>query len=113
MKHLKLIINNANQKKSIFFDKAELQLILNLYAKMVSSGEWKDYGLSISKKEVSFNVYHRTSEIPAFKITKNLKPKKENEKYLVKNNKNKIINNSENLQSLIRKMVWRKFKLVN
>jgi hypothetical protein len=113
MKHLKLIINNENQKKSIFFDKAELQLILNLYAKMVSSGEWKDYGLSISKKEVSFNVYHRTSEIPAFKITKNLKPKKENEKYLVKNNKNKIINNSENLQSLIRKMVWRKFKLVN
>ena len=113
MKHLKLIINNENQKKNIFFDKTELQLILNLYAKMVSSGEWKDYGLSISKKEVSFNVYHRTSEIPAFKITKNLKPKKENEKYLVKNNKNKIINNSENLQSLIRKMVWRKFKLVN
>ena len=113
MKHLKLIINNENQKKNIFFDKTELQLILNVYAKMVSSGEWKDYGLSISKKEVSFNVYHRTSEIPAFKITKNLKPKKENEKYLVKNNKNKIINNSENLQSLIRKMVWRKFKLVN
>ena len=100
-------------KKKYFFDKTELQLILNLYAKMVSNGEWKDYGLSISKKEVSFNVYHRTSEIPAFKITKNLKPKKENEKYLVKNNKNKIINNSENLQSLIRKMVWRKFKLVN
>jgi len=113
MKHLKLVINNENHKKSIFFDKDELQLILNLYAKMVSNGEWKDYGLSISKKEVSFNVYHRTSEVPAFKITKNLKPKKENEKYLVKNNKNKIINNSENLQNLIRRMVWKKFKLVN
>ena len=113
MKHLKLVINNENYQKSIFFDKDELQLILNLYAKMVSNGEWKDYGLSISKKEVSFNVYHRTSEVPAFKITKNLKPKKENEKYLVKNNKNKIINNSENLQNLIRRMVWKKFKLVN
>ena len=30
------------------------KLILNLYAKMVSSGEWKDYGLSISKKEDEF-----------------------------------------------------------
>ena len=50
-------------KKGIFsLIKKNLQLILNLYAQMVSSGEWKDYGLSIVKKEVSFNVYHRTSE---------------------------------------------------
>ena len=50
MKYLKLVINNGNKKKDIFFNKTELQLILNLYAKMVSSGEWKDYGLSISKR---------------------------------------------------------------
>jgi len=113
MRHLKLIINNENKKKDIFFVKDELKLILNLYAKMVSSGDWKDYGLSISKKEVSFNVYHRASESPAYKITKNLRPKNENEKYLVKNSDNKIINNSENLQSLIKKIIWKKFKLVN
>ena len=76
MKHLKLVINNENKKKHIFFNKNELQLILNLYAQMVSSGEWKDYGLSIAKKEVSFNVYHRTSEKPIYKITKNFKPKR-------------------------------------
>jgi len=80
---------------------------------MVSSGEWKDYGLNISKKEVSFNVYHRTSEFPIYKITKNLKPKNENEKYLVKDNTNKIIKKSENLESLIKKIIWKKFKLVN
>ena len=113
MKHLKLIINNKNIEKDIFFNKIELKLILNLYAKMVSGGEWKDYGLSISKKEVSFNVYHRTSEFPAYKITKNLKPKNKNEKYLVKNSQNLIINNSDNLENLIKKIVWKKFKLVN
>ena len=64
MKHLKLIINNQNKIQNVFFNKNELRLILNLYAKMVSSGEWKDYGLSISKKEISFNVYHRTSDFP-------------------------------------------------
>ena len=62
MKHLKLIINNQNKIQNVFFNKNELRLILNLYAKMVSSGEWKDYGLSISKKENSFNLYHRTSD---------------------------------------------------
>ena len=80
---------------------------------MVSGGDWKDYGLSISKKEVSFNVYHRASEFPAYKITKKLNPKNKNEKYVVRDSQNKILNNSENLRNLIKKMVWKKFKLVN
>ena len=113
MKHLKLVVNNTNNKKNIFFNKIELKLILNLYAKMVSKGEWKDYGLSISKKEVSFNVYRRTSEYPAYKITKNLKPKTQYEKYIVKDSQNNIINSSENLKTLINKITWKKFKLVN
>jgi len=108
MKHLKLVINNKNKKRDIFFNKAELQLILNLYVEMVSGGEWKDYGLSISKREVSFNVYHKASEFPVYKITKNLKPKNENEKYLIKDATNKIIKNSENLQNLIKKIIWKK-----
>jgi hypothetical protein len=113
MKYLKLVVNNRNIKRDFFFNKRELKSILNLYAKMVSGGEWKDYGLSISKKEVSFDVYHRTSEFPAYKITKNLKPKNESEKYIIKNAQNKVINNSENLQNLIKKIIWKKFKLVN
>ena len=39
MKHLKLIVDNKNTKKDIFFNKKELKLILNLYAEMVSGGE--------------------------------------------------------------------------
>ena len=113
MRHLKLIVNNRSIKRDIFFNKKELKLILNLYAEMVSGGEWKDYGLSILKKEVSFNVYHRASEFPVYKITKNLKPKNKNEKYLIKNSQNKIINNSESLENLIKKIIWKKFKLVN
>ena len=113
MKYLNLIINNENKKNDIFFNKTELQLILNLYAKMVSGGEWKDYGLSISKREVNFNVYRRAAEFPIYKITKNLKPKNENEKYLIKDVKNNTIKKSENLESLIQKVIWKKLKLVN
>ena len=113
MKHLKLIVSNEIKKKDIFFNKKELKLILNLYGEMVSSGEWKDYGLSISKREVSFNVYHRASEFPAYKITKNLKPNNKHEKYLIKDAKNKTIRNAEDLEILIKKIIWKKFKLVN
>ena len=113
MKHLKLVINNTLEKNDYFFNKNELKLILNLYAKMVSSGEWKDYGLSIFKKEISFNVYHKASEFPAYRITKNLKPKNQNEKYLIKDSHNRTINKSDNLENLINKVIWKKFKLVN
>ena len=113
MRHLKLVVNNQKEKLNKFFNKKELQIILNLYARMVSSGEWKDYGVNISKFEVSFNVYKRTAEFPVYKITKNLKPKNSNDKYLVKDSNGNIIKNSRNLENLIEKVNWKKFKLVN
>ena len=44
--NLKLIINNPQNKikEQNFFEKDELKVILDLYAKMVSAGSWKDYG---------------------------------------------------------------------
>ena len=66
MNHLKLIIKNSNlatKKVNRFFNKSELRIILNLYSKMVSKGFWKDYGLNISKEEVSFDVYKRVGRI--------------------------------------------------
>ena len=53
-KVLKLVVDNTtNEKdKKHFFEKNELKIILDLYAKMVSQGSWKDYGLSISNKRV-------------------------------------------------------------
>tara|TARA_B100000029_G_scaffold96709_1_gene86843 strand:- start:352 stop:693 length:342 start_codon:yes stop_codon:yes gene_type:complete len=113
MRNLKLVINNKNNKKNGFFNREEFHLILNLYAKMVSGGEWKDYGLSFSKKEVSFNIYRRNSESPVYKITKNLKPKNQNEKYFIEDFTSKKINQSQDLDNLIKKIIWKKFKLVN
>ena len=57
--NLKLIVNNPHNKieEKQFFEKDELKIILDLYAKMVSEGSWKDYGLNISSKQVSFNVF--------------------------------------------------------
>ena len=67
MNKIRLIVNNEAKKneREKFFIKKELQSILNLYAKMVSSGECKDYGLSISKKEIN-HLQHpqwRTSQL--------------------------------------------------
>ena len=114
MKNLKLVVNNnfKKNKKEIFFIKKELQTILNLYAKMVSNGSWKDYSFSTDTKEVSFDVYQRSSDKPLLRITKNLKPGYFNEKFFIKDKDGKIIKRSENLNQLIKKTSWNKLKLI-
>ena len=72
MKNIKLVVNNFSSDNNIYFNKKELKTILNLYARMVSDGFWKDYDLDISKNRISFNVYKRYSDSPLFKINKEI-----------------------------------------
>ena len=69
-RNLKLVINNSIKKyeEKFFFEKSELKIILDLYAKMVSNGSWKDYGLNISNKQVSFSVFKNAAENAIYKI---------------------------------------------
>ena len=116
MNHLKLVVQNSNssiEKVNYFFSKSELKIILNLYARMVSKGFWKDYGLNISKEEVSFNIYKRASENAVFKICKNIKLKNKNLKYFTSDSQGNILNISKNLEELLIKTRWKNFKLIN
>ena len=113
MKNLRLIINNDfKREKEKFFVKKELQCILNLYAKMVSNGSWKDYSFSSGLREISFDVYQRASDKPVFRILKNLKPNYYNEKFLIKDKNGKVLKKSENLVQLIDKTSWNNLKLI-
>ena len=100
--NLRLIINNSQKKieEKHFFEKNELQIILNLYAKMVSDGSWKDYGLSISSKQVSFSVFKNATENALYKICKNFKPKNKNLKHYYGKNLLKLNKHSEGLKYL-------------
>ena len=111
--NLRLIINNVNNKKleeNHFFEKEELKVILNLYAKMVSEGSWKDYGLSISSKQVGFSVFKNATENALYKICKNFKPKNKNLKYLITDTNGKILKNSFELRFLLKDTNWKKLK---
>ncbi len=112
MNKLRLVVNNKLNQKENFFVRKELQTILNLYAQKVSCGDWKDYGFSINKKEISFDIYHRASEVPIFKISKNLNPKNKIEKFYVLDKNSNVIKQSENLENLINKTKWEKLRLV-
>ena len=114
MKKIKLVINNTYKmrERERFFIKKELQCILNLYAKMVSNGSWKDYSFSSGIREVTFNVFQRASEKPVLRIAKNLKPSYLSEKYFIKDKDGNIIKKSESLNQLISKTSWNKLRLI-
>ena len=113
MKYIKLVINNDLKKeKEKFFIKKELQCILDLYAKMVSNGTWKDYSFSTGSREISFDVYQRASDQPVLRILKNLKPNYYNEKFLIKDKNGNIIKKSEDLNQLINKTSWNNLRIV-
>ena len=108
--NLKLVINNTQNKieQKQFFEKDELKIILDLYAKMVSEGSWKDYGLNISNKQVSFSVFRNAAENAIYKICKNFKPKNKNLKYLITDTNGKILKNSFELRLLLKSTNWKK-----
>ena len=113
MSNIKLIINNdAKKEKEKFFIKRELQCILDLYARMVSNGTWRDYSFSSGSKEISFDVYQRASDQPVLRILKNLNPHYYNEKFLIKDKNGNILKKSENLNQLINKTSWNNLRLV-
>ena len=108
--NLKLVINNiySERKPQYFFEKNELKIILDLYAKMVSEGSWKDYGLNISSKQVGFSVFKNATENAKYKICKNFKPINKNLKYLITDSKGKILKNSSELKTLLKNINWKK-----
>jgi|TARA_B100000242_G_scaffold267915_1_gene217679 hypothetical protein len=111
-RNLKLVINNIDKQieDKHFFEKDELKIILDLYAKMVSEGSWKDYGLSISSKQVGFSVFKNTAENALYRICKNFRPKNKNLKYSITDINGKILKNSFDLNVLLRNTNWKKLQ---
>jgi len=109
-RNLRLVINNSSKslEEKHFFEKNELKIILNLYAQMVSKGSWKDYGLTISNRQIGFSIFKNATENAMYKICKNFRPSSKNLKYLVTDSNGKIIKNSYSLDNMLKNTNWKK-----
>jgi len=72
---VKLIVARSTDPRpavepAIFFDRREFNLILNLYARMVGQGEWRDYAISHDRESCSFAVFRRTADGALYRIVK-------------------------------------------
>jgi hypothetical protein len=60
----------GRQHAQVGFDRAELQRILDLYGRMVASGEWRDYAMDFASDAASFCAFRRAAERPQARIEK-------------------------------------------
>ncbi len=54
----------------VHFNRTELTLLLNLYARRVSAGDWRDYAIDHGAGKAVFSIYRHTLERPLFTVTK-------------------------------------------
>jgi hypothetical protein len=54
----------------VAFDRHELRAILDLYARKVAEGEWRDYALDFSAQKAVFSIFRRSSEFALYRIEK-------------------------------------------
>ncbi len=64
-------LNAGAAAPRVSFDRRELQQILQLYGRMVSAGEWRDYAIDFLKSKAVFAIFRRASEVPLYRIEKN------------------------------------------
>lgn len=62
--------SNRAPEPSVFFDRREFNLILNLYARMVGRGEWRDYAIGHDRDSCSFAVFRRSADGALYRIVK-------------------------------------------
>ncbi|MEL7151899.1 MAG: DUF2794 domain-containing protein [Pseudomonadota bacterium] len=84
------------------FDRRELGVILGLYGRMVSTGEWRDYGMSFLKDVAVFSIFRRTAEHPIYRIEKRPKLRDKQGMYAVIGMDGRILKRGHDLKTVLR-----------
>jgi hypothetical protein len=62
--------DHRRQQRRIFFTRKELNLLLGVYSRKVSSGEWRDYAIDQQPGMAVFSIFRSSLERPLFAIAK-------------------------------------------
>ena len=86
----------------VAFDRVELNHILSLYGRMVSAGEWRDYGLSFLREVAVFSVFRRSAEHPLYRIEKRPRLRNRQGMYAVIAMDGQVLKRGQDLRTVLR-----------
>jgi hypothetical protein len=93
---------SASQPAQICFNRRELDMILNVYGRMVAEGEWRDYAIDLLKDRAVFSVFRRTAEVPLYMIEKDPKMARRQGAYKVVAASGQILKRGHDLKQVLK-----------
>jgi hypothetical protein len=98
-------------KAKVFFERRELRIILLIYGKMVSVGEWRDYAIDALEDRAVFSIFRRASERPLYQVEK--RPAAERTGlYVVATGDGAILRRGQDLEDVLKVLEPRKLRLI-
>ena len=99
--------------EQVAFHRTELNMILSLYGRMVSAGEWRDYGLSHLRDTAVFSVFRRTAENPLYRIEKHPRLRLKQGQYDVIGMDGQILKRGNDLRQVLRVLERKLIRAIN
>lgn len=95
-------IHHFPRGEQVAFHRIELGPILSLYGRMVASGEWRDYGISMLRDVAVFSIFRRAAEHPIYRIEKRPKLRGRQGQYMVIAMDGRVLKRGDNLAQVLR-----------
>jgi len=106
-------ITAFQEAEKVTFQRAELNVILSLYGRMVAAGEWRDYGISCLRDVAVFSIFRRTAEHPLYRIEKRPKLRRRQGQYGVIGMDGHIIKRGSDLKTVLRVLERKLIRMVD
>ena len=104
--------SSAPSTAPVFFDRKELDLILRVYGRMVSAGEWRDYAMVGHRDVAEFAVFRRSGDAPAYRIEKRPALQVRQGQWAVIGEGGVVLRRGRDLAQVLRVFDSRKFQVV-
>lgn len=105
-------LNKPPQNPTIAFQRAEMDLILNIYGRLVMTGQAKDYAIGAHKDQAVFAIFRRHAETPNWTITKTPSLARMQGAYSVHGAQGQILKRGRDLKQVLSVFETRKFDIV-
>ncbi|MEX0307361.1 MAG: DUF2794 domain-containing protein [Ruegeria sp.] len=93
---------SGSAQMPVAFDRREMSHILSVYGRMVSAGEWRDYGISNLRDMAVFSIFRRTAEHPIYRVEKHPRLRLRQGMYSVVGMDGRILKRGHDLRAVLR-----------
>ena len=102
----------ANAPAPVYFERRELDTILNIYGRMVAAGEWRDYAINMHKDRAVFSIFKRAAEMPIYRVDKQPSLARKQGAYSIVSAEGVILKRGQDLASVLKFFDRRRFQVV-